>query len=116
MRNWTNHFTKILKGTKEPTYPKDCVDVGPLDFTITLEEVQDATYILKTNKACGIDSISNEMLSCVVKTDPTVILHLLNAFLDGKTLDTNVRCWHQFIKREQGQIRKITEVYLLSVH
>ena len=52
-----------------------------------MDELKDATYILRPGKACGIDSISNEMLRCVVEYKPEVILDLLNSTLNGTTPD-----------------------------
>ena len=42
-----------------PLYPNNCMDDGPLDFEIKLDELLKATYILKNGKASGIDMISN---------------------------------------------------------
>ena len=87
MDKWTNHFSKVLKGAKEPNYPSDCSDIGPLDFEISTEEMNEAAGILKKGKAGN--TISNEMLSCVLMTKPNIILYFLNAFLEGKIDDTN---------------------------
>ena len=112
MNKWTKHFRNILKGSKEPIYPYDCIDVGPLDFTITLEEMQDAAYILRTGKACGIDSISNEMLKCVLENKPETILYLLNALLEGKTSDVSTSLLTPIHKKGQRQTQNVIEEYL----
>ena len=72
MTRWVEHFKKVLVGNTNPTYPSDCTDTGPLDYPITSEELKDCAYILKNGKACGIDSISNEMLCCVMETNPNI--------------------------------------------
>ena len=41
-------------------------DDGPLDFPITDEELKQGMYILKRGKASGYDSVSYEMISCVL--------------------------------------------------
>ena len=90
MRKWTEHFKKVLVSKNDPIYPQDCTDTGPLDYPITLDELKYASYILKNGKACGIDSISNEMLRCVMEINPNTLLCLFNAILEGKTPDSNV--------------------------
>ena len=57
MNRWVEHFKKVLKGNNDPNYPQDCTDIGPLDFEITLEELNESSYILKNGKACGIDCV-----------------------------------------------------------
>ena len=90
IREWTEHFKKVLVGKNDPVYPQDCADTGPLDYPITLDELKYASYILKNGKACGIDSISNEMLRCIMEMNPNTLLYLFNAILEGKTRDSNV--------------------------
>ena len=84
---WENHFNGILRGGKDPVYPTDCTDCGPLDYEITAEELEDAKYILRNGKASGIDLVSNEMLRCVVEYKPNIIIRLFNYILVGKTED-----------------------------
>ena len=90
MNRWVEHFKKVLKGNNDPNYPQDCTDIGPLDYEITLEELNESSYILKNGKACGIDCVSNEMLSCIMEISPDVLLCLFNAFLEGKAPDTHM--------------------------
>ena len=82
--NWIKHFEDTLIGTKEPIYSRNSVDQGPLDYDITLEEITEASYILKNGKACGIDKIPNEMLKCLVKTKPEIIIKIFNSILHYK--------------------------------
>ena len=56
--------------------------VGPLDYNIKLEEMLKASYILKYNKATGYDSLSNEMIKCLLDINPTIFLKLFNCILN----------------------------------
>ena len=60
---WNEHFTDILVNKERaPTFPPDSHENGQLDYPITKDEIEKASYILKPNKASGYDSISNEMI------------------------------------------------------
>ena len=111
MSRWVEHFKKVLIGNTNPTYPADCTNTGSLDYPITSEELKDSAYILKNEKACGIDAISNEMLRCVMETNPNTLLSLFNAFLDGKTSDIQTAMLTPVHKKGVGQIQNSIEVY-----
>ena len=53
--------------------PPDSVGVGALDYPMTSEELEKTKHLLKKARAGGLDTISNEMISC--------FLHLLLLFL-----------------------------------
>ena len=54
---------------------------NPLDFAITLEELITQTKSLKAKKACGPDSIRNEMLKCSTPEMQGAVLKLFNIIL-----------------------------------
>ena len=63
------------------SYPQNTSNTGPLDCEISLEEIKLGAYILRKGKAPGYDRISNEMLSCLLKTRPSVFKKLFNSIL-----------------------------------
>ena len=81
MPNWVKHFKTLL--TTEETFVCNPIDEspGPLDFTITLGELNLASTILKPGKSPGADSITNEMIQCIMKHFPGIILSLFNSIL-----------------------------------
>ena len=85
--DFSSFFKKLLNTTRKQDVPPDEKIVGNLDFEISVAELSKATSILKAGKSVGFDNISNEMLSCVVKTNPELILKLFNDILkSGKTI------------------------------
>ena len=54
---WNEYFKIILINQQEPTLPQDFQDNGPLDYLITEEELEKASYILKPNKSNGYDCL-----------------------------------------------------------
>ena len=75
---WNNHFKSILQTKLKMNIPPDSLEIGPLDYVISIEEMFNATYILKANKATGYDSISNEMIKCLLETYPIILVKLFN--------------------------------------
>lgn len=88
-QKWKDTFEGILRRENGPIYPPDCSDIGPLDYEITIEELREASYILRNGKAPGADAITNEMLQCILKIKPSILLKLFNSILiyNGKTTD-----------------------------
>ena len=82
-QKWKNHFESILQ-SKSPLgkYPSDSQEVGPLDYDIDLEEMLKASYVLKCNKASGYDSLSNEIIKCLLGASPLILLKLFNSILN----------------------------------
>ena len=80
-------FESILRAKNDPTCPPDSKDKGPLDYEITLEELKNASYVLRPGKSTGPDPISYEMLECIIEKQPNVLLKLFNSILlyNGKT-------------------------------
>ena len=82
IKKWKNYFQKTLNGpTDVAPLPENTKDDGPLDFPITDEELKQGMYILKRGKASGYDSVSYEMISCVLQTNPDLMGKLLNSIL-----------------------------------
>lgn len=81
MSKFVEHFKKISNSSRPLDIPPVCSDVGPLDFTITSEELLKAAEKLKFGKAFGFDLMCNEMIIALVKTHPKIILKLFNTTL-----------------------------------
>ena len=81
-KNWENHFKSILR-SNHPTlvYPDNSLEEGPLDYEIVLEELLEASYILKPNKSAGYDTITNEMICCLIEVNPRILIKLFNNIL-----------------------------------
>ena len=79
--SWVDHFQKVRRADNDPNYPPDDDTDGPLDYGITLEELNKAKNILKNGKKWGVDLISYEMLKCVLEYNPSIILKVLNFVL-----------------------------------
>ena len=76
------HFKTIYQvPTEKSPLPKNTAEWGILDYEITDEEINLGSYILRNGKAPGHDSISNEMLSCLLKVRPEIFKKLCNALL-----------------------------------
>ena len=67
----------IFNSGNEIQFPENPSDTGPLDYNITLEEMLNATPILKNGKSPGPDSITYEMIYCTLQHYPNVMLHIL---------------------------------------
>ena len=81
---WVDHFKKVLREeNREIVYPDDSSDQGPLDQRITMEELNEAEYVLRPDKSTGYDSLSNEIIKCLVETNPRIILKLFNLVFES---------------------------------
>ena len=78
---WMKHFRSLFTTENRPLYPNSPNETGCLDYEITSEEIEEASYILRPMKSSGIDGISNEMILCLLKINPKIILKLFNAVL-----------------------------------
>ena len=61
--------------------PPVSTKTGKLDYPVTTEELDKAKHILKRGKANGLDTLSNEMISCFLDVYPHIIT-LFNTILD----------------------------------
>ena len=69
---WKAHFQKLFTKNDNSDIPNSPSSIGPLDYDITLEELENASYILRPGKSTGKDSVSNEMIRCFLKTHPDI--------------------------------------------
>ena len=63
---------------RDIVYPPDSTEEGPLDHRITRQELSEASYVLRPDRSSGYDSLSNEMILCLLETNPEIILKLFN--------------------------------------
>ena len=62
---WAHHFKKVLRDeARDIVYPPNSDSTGPLDYEITLQELIEASYVLRLNKSSASDLIPNEMILC----------------------------------------------------
>ena len=81
---WVDHFKKVLREeNRDIVHPDDSSDQGPLDQRITMEELNEAEYVLRPDKSTGYDSLSNEIIKCLVETNPRIILKLFNLVFES---------------------------------
>ena len=84
---WIGHFKGVLRNpNRSESLPINTRNEGPLDYSISNEELEVGAYILRQGKSPGHDSVSNEMLSCLLKVNPEVIKNLFNALLKNPTI------------------------------
>ena len=78
-----SHFKKVLQNanTEDNPLPPNTCEMGPLDFEITKEEIEQEAYILRRGKAPSFDNISNEMISCLLEANPELLIKLFNSIL-----------------------------------
>ena len=107
---WKSHFESLFSKSDEIKIPDSHDTTGPLDYDITLEELNEASYILRPGKSTGKDGILNEMLLCLLKTHPRVILRLFNLILSSEKAVSlwNTTIFPQFIKKVLKWILTIT--------
>ena len=81
---WVSHFRSIFQesGNNNP-FPKNTKEKGVLDREITNAEIKLAAYILRNGKAPGFDSISNEMLQCLLEIRPDILKKIFNSILNN---------------------------------
>ena len=81
-QRWISHFKSIFNNpTGDKDFPKNTEESGELDFDISLNELKIGAYVLRLGKSPGFDCISNEMLLCLLETNPELIRTLFNSIL-----------------------------------
>ena len=86
---WKTHFESLFATKIKTDIPVSPCESGCLDFEITSEELEKASYILRPMKATGIDGIPNEMILSLLKAKPKTILKIFNTILQsGKHIAT----------------------------
>ena len=83
-----NHFKSMFseKSPEEP--PPRCENIGPLDYQITMDELENVVKSLKPGKAVGVDNIHNEMLYSLFEAQPKIMLKLFNNTLNSGEVTT----------------------------
>ena len=87
VRRWVEHFKSVLREEdREISYPADSL------------ELLETTYLLRPGKSTGYNSVSNEMIKCLVEASRDMILKLINLVFDNKTnlKDGQWQLQHQF--------------------
>ena len=72
------------KSVSEAKYPIDNTENGLLDYEIIMDELKEASNILKPEKSPGLDGIDNEMLLCLFHEYPKLFLKLFNKIFSTK--------------------------------
>ena len=81
--SWKKHFESLGTPDTQFEIPSTPNENGPLDYEITTEELDSASYILRPCKSSGLDGVSNEMILCHLKVSPKIILKLFNTILES---------------------------------
>ena len=77
---WVSHFQSIFRDPiNAKALPTNTAENGELDQEISDEEIKIAGYILRNGKASGFDSISNEMLQCLLEIRPDILKKVFNS-------------------------------------
>ena len=81
-QRWVSHFKSIFHNSACNTpLPENTAETGILDREISDEEIKLAAYILRNGKSPAFDSISNEMLQCLLQARPDILKTIFNAIL-----------------------------------
>ena len=80
------HFQSILNSPVDVNIPPESNENGLLDHPVSQKELDEASLCLKPGKSVGVDNLSNEMISCLVKTFPRVLLKLFNLVISSSTI------------------------------
>ena len=86
---WKKPFKSLFRKENTVTLPNNPNETGYLDHKITMIELDAESYILRPMKSPAIDNIPNEMIMCLLKENPEVILELFNrVFVSDKHIST----------------------------
>ena len=74
-----------------------------MDYEITLEEVNGASFILKPGKSTGIDGISNEIISSLLTKYPDNIIKPFNSIVQSSEFmpEWVLGAMYQYTRRDQ---------------
>ena len=81
--DWKKHFESLGTPATHSEIPSSPDENGLLDYEITTEELDSASYVLRPYKSSGLDGVSNEMILCLLKVSPKLILKLFNTILES---------------------------------
>lgn len=83
-QRWVSHFKSIFYNPNaDKPFPRNSAEQGELDQNISLQELKLGAYVLRLGKSPGFDSISNEMLLCLLEARPTILQKLFNSILQN---------------------------------
>ena len=82
------HYKSLLQSPKLKLKTNICTAHGPLDDTITSEEVLTTLGAMKKSRACGIDSITNDIMRAFIVNYPEFITALFNYILKSNEFPT----------------------------
>ena len=77
------HFQNLSNSSRPQNIPGTSGVQGPLDYEISLEELETSSNIMKYGKASSYDGSCNEMILALVKTYPQILLKLFNGILQS---------------------------------
>ena len=83
LANFFQYFKDLSNSPRPQDTPPTSNINGPLDFEISPKELEDACKKIKMGKACGFDSICNEMIIGLANTHPKILLKLFNDILQS---------------------------------
>ena len=83
LSDFQKYFEKLSQTNRTQDFPDESSENGPLDYVITLKELENAGARLKLGKSTGVDNISNEMIISLLETHPKLILKLFNSILQS---------------------------------
>ena len=72
--DFVDHFKETFHSKRPQDILPKSNEKGPLDYIISIKELEDASSKLKSGKSCGIDNICNEMIKSLVNTHPHIAL------------------------------------------
>ena len=82
------HFKTLLQSPKQKLKTNKCTSQGPLDDIISSEEMLAALRAMKKSNACGIDSITNDIMRAFTVNYPEFISALFNCILRSNEFPT----------------------------
>ena len=83
-QRWVNHFKNVFQDPSvNSPLPENTRENGELDREISDEELKLAGYVLRNGKSPGFDSISNEMLQCLLQARPDILKKIFNCILNN---------------------------------
>ena len=78
---WVEHFTKLLYSENERKDDQELVRNTVFNSPFISEEIAKGTILLKSKKASGQDSISNEMIKASLPFSLSFLVNLFNKIL-----------------------------------
>ena len=83
LKKFFDHFQNLSNSSRSQNIPGTSGVQGPLDYEISLEELETSSNKMKYGKASSYDGSCNEMILALVKTYPQILLKLFNGILQS---------------------------------